>query len=182
MQPANLRQEAHRNEARLFLIDGILKETVGEQRAFEGAGSKMTESPSPATWPGSPSLIWGPQEGTPPQPAPGPLSGLPRNAGACSPFPHDLRSRDPRTPPSSGRHCACWWLQTGSWSKEASGIHPLASSAQSTTPDALPAHRTNHLSPWRWERAATKPGRWAHLRPYLPRRCHHLGENLERLT
>lgn len=107
----------------------------------------MTESPSPATWPGSPSLIWGPQEGIPPQPAPGPLSGLPRNAGACSPFPHYLRSRDPHTPPSSGRHCACWWLQTGSWSKEASGIHPLASSAQSTTPDLLPAHCTNHLSP-----------------------------------
>lgn len=145
MQPADLRWEAHCAEGQLFLIDGILKETVGEQWAFEGAGSKTMESPSPAAQPGSPSLLRGAQEETTPASSRAVVWAAQKCWGV-QPIPTPLAVRGSPPPPSSGHHCACWWLQAGSWSKEALGTHPLASCAQSTAPDALPAHQTQILS------------------------------------
>lgn len=120
----------------------------------------------------------------PPQPAPGPLSGLPRNAGACSPFPPHLRSGDPRHPRHQAITVPAGGFRLALGQRRPWGPIPwlLVHRAQLQTHCQLIRHKSSlsTFSPWRPGQAAAKPGRRAHLRPYLPRRCHHLGEDLER--
>lgn len=116
----------------------------------------------------------------PHQPAPRPPSELPRNAGACGPSPTPLRGRGSRahprrhtvTAPAGG--CRLALGQTG---PRGSSPWFLPHKAHLQMHRQLVSHASSlsTSSPWSPERAATKPQRRAHLRPYLPGRCHHLG-------